>query len=275
MKKEIVLFTSEFPPQPGGIGNHAYNLVKQLLDNHFSVHLLTDSRSRDNQVESDYDSISKVPITRVPICQPRILMYFYRLILLFSMVFKMRHGHPLLVASGKFPLWGMALLSCLFRKKQYIAIVHGSEVNFPPGLNHFLTRWALKRFNRIIGVSNYTLSLISDIVPKEQCVFIPNGFEANRLEKKSNIPLEGNPSLITVGGVTPRKGQHNVINALPEILKTYPKTHYHIVGIPTHRQEFEQLAVKLKVNQHVTFYGTVSDEELGQLLANSHIFLHA
>ena len=29
-KKNILIFSSEFPPGPGGIGNHAFNLAKGL-----------------------------------------------------------------------------------------------------------------------------------------------------------------------------------------------------------------------------------------------------
>ena len=31
MKTKILILTSEFPPGPGGIGNHAFNLAEQFL----------------------------------------------------------------------------------------------------------------------------------------------------------------------------------------------------------------------------------------------------
>ena len=46
------------------------------------------------------------------------------------------------------------------------------------------------------------------------------------------------PQLITVGNLTQRKGQHNMINALPELLKKYPDLHYHCVGIPTEIEQY-------------------------------------
>ena len=35
--KNILFISSEFPPGPGGIGNHAWNLCKEL-NNHIPVH---------------------------------------------------------------------------------------------------------------------------------------------------------------------------------------------------------------------------------------------
>lgn len=272
MKNDIVFFTSEFPPQPGGIGNHAYNLVLQLAKNGFTITTLTDSRSEDGVVEREHDGAFNTPIIRVPVSRPRFTMYFRRLFLLFSLIRSKKNSRPLLVASGKFPLWGMALMSCIFRKHRYLAIIHGSEVNFPGGFNRMMTRWSLRRFHRVIGVSNYTLSLVREVVPEDKGVFIPNGFETDRLIKTKTEPVKGNPALITLGGVTYRKGQHNVIKALPEILKNYPEAHYHIVGIPREKEAFQHLAESLGVDTHITFHGVVDDEQLSELMGNAHIF---
>ncbi|PIE89795.1 MAG: glycosyltransferase [Acidobacteria bacterium] len=269
---ELILFTSEFPPQPGGIGNHSYNLAVQLAENQFNVQVLTDSRSRDGQQEAEHDNKLGFSVIRVPVRKPRLIMYLNRLFLVFGLVFIKRKENLVLIASGKFPLWGLAFLSLFFRKPRYIAIIHGSEVNFPRGLNRFLTTHSLKRFHKIIGVSNYTLSLVKHFLQKEQLVFIPNGFEPGRLVHNEVGNLRGNPRLITVGGVTRRKGQQNVIKAMPEILKSHPDAHYHIVGIPTAKKEFEALASQKGVLDHITFHGAVSDEMLGKLLGNSHIF---
>ena len=50
-----------------------------------------------------------------------------------------------------------------------------------------------------------------------------------KLTESVPLNLQGSPILLTVGGVTPRKGQHRVIRALPEIIRSYPQACYHIV----------------------------------------------
>ena len=48
-------------------------------------------------------------------------------------------------------------------------------------------------------------------------------------------------SLITVGKISNRKGQLNVLKSLPRIIKKYPTVHYHMVGIP---DELNKLNIK-------------------------------
>ena len=52
--KNILLISTEFPPGPGGIGNHAWNIARQL-DKKFPVEVVTisDYVSRENCLEFD------------------------------------------------------------------------------------------------------------------------------------------------------------------------------------------------------------------------------
>ena len=43
--KEILIYSSEFPPGPGGIGNHAYNLANHLSKFHYKITVLAPIRS--------------------------------------------------------------------------------------------------------------------------------------------------------------------------------------------------------------------------------------
>src|SRR5690606_24898415 len=122
-----------------------------------------------------------------------------------------------------------------------------------------ITDWSLQRFDTVIAVSNYSKSLVSHLHLKNIEV-VPNGFDiaipAPLRNKKEPVPV-----LITVGNVTQRKGQHNVINALPGLLRKYPDLKYHIVGIPTEQEKLENLALHLGVEDTVSFFGKVSEEE--------------
>ena len=96
---------------------------------------------------------------------------------------------------------------------------------------------ALQQFEELIAVSNYSKSLINQLKLKAVNV-IPNGFEIDKFEKgMCDLELKGHPKLITVGTLSQRKGQHNVIKKLPELIKTYPSIHYHMVGIPSEKEK--------------------------------------
>ena len=267
IKKNILLVSSEFPPQPGGIGNHAFQLLLHLNKNNFQVTVITDTRSENGEEEATFDSENEFQIKRVSITSPRWMMYIKRIKKLFSEIKK----NEIIIATGKFSLWTVAFAS-LFYKKKYIAIIHGTEVNFQNKRLKYLINKSLKKYDEVIAVSNFTKSLVSELHLKNIHV-IPNGIDLQIQEEVKVVKLKGSPSLITVGNVTDRKGQANVINMLPTLKERLPNIHYHCVGIPTQKEEFLQLAKQLKVEDHLTFHGKVSERNLHQLLKNSDIFV--
>lgn len=268
-EKSILIVTSEFPPQPGGIGNHAFNLAKHLQLHDFKVDLIADNRSFSGKEESGFDATLKFKIHRIKRLKLRFLMYLKRLLTLLRLI----KVSETIIASGKFSLWMVAFAS-LFYKRHYIAILHGSEVNYNQKILKWSINWSLKQFSKLIAVSNYTKSLVSHLNNLD-IIVIPNGFDSEKwnLKNKHTLNLKGQPKLITVGNVTDRKGQLNVINLLPEIIKVYPELHYHCVGILTQKNEFLKVAVRLKVENHITFHGKVTDESLQELLQSSHVFV--
>jgi phosphatidylinositol alpha-1,6-mannosyltransferase len=269
MKKKILIVTSEFPPQPGGIGNHGFQLANHLHKNNYAVSVLTDNRSKNGKEEKIFDKAVPFSVYRIPIKSPRFFMYLNRLLALFKLIKK----NEVIIASGKFSLWIVAFTTFFYSKKT-IAIVHGSEVNFS---NKFLKQsihFSLKRFSTIIAVSNFTKSLIAHL-NLSNIVVIENAINQEDWNKDAinNIPLRGNPKLITVGNVTNRKGQLNVIKQIPYLIKKYPDLHYHCVGIPTQKNEFLNQAKALKVADKITFHGAVSQKKLKEILNSSDIFV--
>ncbi|WP_353777917.1 glycosyltransferase [Winogradskyella sp. 3972H.M.0a.05] len=264
----ILIFTSEFPPLPGGIGNHAFNLAKQLSLNGFKVEVLADRRSKGDEEEA-FDNKSGFTVHRVPLRKIRTLMYVQRILLLFRLV----RQNEVIIASGKFPLW-LVGFSSLFYKRKFLAIAHGSEVNFTKKLLKSSIESALKRFDSVIAVSHFTKSLISHLPLKDLHV-IRNGFNATNWnkDKVSNLDLKGYPKLLTVGNVTSRKGQHNVIRHLSKLLESFPDAHYHCVGFPTQKDEFIELAKQLNVDDHITFHGSVDHGELEDFYKSTDIFV--
>ncbi|WP_417857380.1 glycosyltransferase family 4 protein [Xanthomarina gelatinilytica] len=265
MSKALIL-TSEFPPQPGGIGNHAYNLAKGLQANGFKVQLVCDTRSKTGEAEAAFDKDLSFDVIRIARKKIIFFSYINRIKTAISLV----RGNELLLCSGKFSLWLGAFLTFFFNRK-FIAIIHGSEVRLPDKVLRKLTDLSLKRFDKVIAVSNYTKSLVSHINLKNVAV-VPNGFDIKIpitiQRKKEPVPV-----LITVGNVTQRKGQRNVINALPNLLNIFPDLKYYIVGIPTERDTLEKLALKLGVEEAVVFFGKVSEKEKIELLQQADAFV--
>ena len=271
--KKVLIISYEFPPGPGGIGNHAFNLACQLAKHEYDINVITESDNASNLEIENFDRlISSFNINRIK--RFGILTYIRRLI---KYLQEFRKA-DLLIVSGKFPVWSVNLLRLFSSKNCITSVIHGSEIRLPEYWQRKLFNTGLKKSNDIISVSSFSRSLL----PKElqhKTIVIPNGvnFSHNELSKKKDhheFP-DGNKRLflLTVGNVTQRKGQHRVIKALPSIIDNFPQTVYHMAGIPTNQSTIIELAKEIKVDAHFKIHGKVSDEELNELYKAADVLL--
>ena len=267
-KQHIVIVTSEFPPQPGGIGNHAYNLALYLSKQNFRVAVIADQRSPTGNEEAVFDTALPFTVTRIKRYDLRFRMYLKRILVTRKSIKKA----SFIIATGKFSLWNVGLLS-VFRSTPTMAVIHGTEVNFKPFLLRKSIDLALKKFEVIVAVSNYTKQLVAHL--NKNVVVIPNGINLSdwELPEASNIALKGQPVLTTVGRVSLRKGQLNVIKQLPELIKQFPKLHYHCIGIPTEAEPFRTAAKKRGVIAYITFHGSADTRNLKEMLSQTDVFM--
>ncbi|MDW5290734.1 glycosyltransferase family 4 protein [Formosa sp. PL04] len=266
--KHILIVTSEFPPQPGGIGNHAYYLALYLYKNDYTVTVIADQRDVINVEELAFDANLPFRVERIALKTPRLGMYFNRVVKTMNAFKKADY----VIATGKFSLWNVAFCSRFYNRKT-LAVIHGTEVNFKNGYLKKAVDLALNRFGTIVAVSNYTSQLVSHL--EKDVTVIPNGIEIAQWEAEGLTParLKGYPVLTTVGRVSTRKGQLQVISHLPELIKTFPDVHYHCIGIPTEADAFMAQAKSLSVDSYITFHGVVDAKILKEMLMATDVFV--
>jgi len=267
--KSILIISSEFPPNTGGIGNHAYNLALYLAKEGFEVSVVADIINiNDDELATFHISLC---FKFMPVIRNRFLpkTYLDRV----SKALAAARKNSIIICSGKFSLWMVCFIKLFYPFKKYIAVVHGTELDLKKRAAKKLTDFSLARFNAVIAVSSYSASFLKGVLKTRQLQYIiANG--VNNDEFSSYIPAglknfdnaEGVLSVITVGSVTERKGQENVIRALPEMLKIYPALHYHIAGKPAVKAKLSNLAKALGIGDHVTFHGTMERTALLRLL---------
>ncbi|WP_432410002.1 glycosyltransferase family 4 protein [Rasiella sp. SM2506] len=263
---KLLLIASEFPPQPGGIGIHAHHLAASLTKNNYAVTVLTDCRSALGEEEIIFDSEQAYQVKRIPRKNFILFTYLKRIHSALTLVKK----NDTVLVSGKFSLWVGGVLS-LVTSKKIVGVVHGSEVAMPSSFRKTFTGWCVRRLNSVIAVSTYTKSLIETWGLKRVEV-IPNGF-AIVAPVSAVVKHTEAIQLITVGNVTERKGQQNVIRAMPAILKRFPGAIYHVVGIPTEKEAALQLAKEMGVAASVIFHGKVSEAKKIELLQQATVFV--
>lgn len=272
--KRILLISSEFPPGPGGIGNHAYNLAKSLRQNEIDVKVLTVSDYVDKTTEENFDRKVNFEIVRFKRFKSRLKTYRKRIKLIFQTLKKEKFTH--IIFSGRFSLLSSLLLKSYLGKMKFIAIGHGSELVSGNPAEKILIDSALMKMDLIVPVSGYSKSKLSKSLNEKKIIVIPNGFDLDNideLEITEKYIENGSPDLVTVGTISPRKGQHNVLNALPLIIDKFPEVKYNIVGRTADLSKVRNFTEEKKLQDHVKIHGSLSNEEMYKILNGSHIFL--
>jgi phosphatidylinositol alpha-1,6-mannosyltransferase len=252
--KRILIISSEYPPGPGGIGHHAYSLSFGLHRFGHHVEVMTVSDYATEAMKKDFDDRQPFKITRYPRIGWR--TYARRIAMTLNSVTD--GGFDWVFLTGKFALWTGLVLKILKPGLKTLAILHGSEVRPSSKWMRALTNRAVDSCDKVVAVSSFTASLLpASLRESKSPVIIPNGIDyagtpdGGMQEEK----LGGHPCLLTVGHVSPRKGQHRVIRALPVLAEVFPEVHYHMVGRPIQRERLEGLAATLGVSDRITFHG--------------------
>lgn len=270
--RNVLVISSEFPPGPGGIGNHAYNMVKALANLEYNVTVMTNFGNASSVESQKFDEQHHFEVVRI--CRHNLVFYTYikRILALISIL--KNNDLEVCICTGKFSLWMSGIVKIFASDAKLIAVVHGSEANFKKGFSHYLTKRSLNKMTHIIAVSNFTKSLLKRFVVKEIDV-IPNGIDENfttLITQKNPLDKE-NLRLLTVGNVTERKGQQNVITALPVLKIEYTNLVYNIVGLPTQRNKLENTAEALGVAKFIKFHGKVDHDTLLDIYSKNDIFI--
>ncbi len=269
MSAHYLIISSEFPPGPGGIGKHAYSMGKGLLHNGVNVSVVCNmDYTSEEEIKVFLNNNRELNIYRIE--RKGFFTYINRIKTIISLYKKYKFDKVIL--TGQFSLWMGLILKAVFKNVSTILIIHGSELNIGGGIKQFLTKRSVLNGDSVFSVSNYTRSLLQAKVDRQDIEVLPNGLNIEdwNVEAKQ-LALKGNPKLLTVGSVTQRKGQHNLINALQEVSKIYPQVHYHIVGKYNNgllKEKVEQLGL----SNYVTFHGKLNDTDLRSAYKKADIF---
>ena len=173
-------------------------------------------------------------------------------------------------------MWLLPLLP-IKNKYKILVVIHGSEIH-QNIIGRCLFKRAFKRANILVSVSTYTknklLKSFNNLEYKSKV--INNGFISPKqliISKNYKIYNINTCKLITVGNLSRRKGQINVIRAMPTICKYFPTLKYDIVGIPTEIEVVNSEIRRLGLEKHVQIHGAVSEEKKVEYLSNSLIFM--
>lgn len=181
-------------------------------------------------------------------------------------------GHVLLA-----PLAGLARL--LSPKSRRLMLAYGVEVwgqesrrGGPWWERQLIRHWV----DRIVSISQFTADRMREYyrLPADMYSLMPCAVDIDSAPATTLTRRRTGQRLLTVSRLVERyKGWHQVVRALPEVIRKYPEIEYAVVGEGPLRPELEALAEQVGVADHVRFMGRLSAEELERIYADSDVFV--
>lgn len=278
---KITFFSYIYPyPDRGynpGIERVVQEFATELVQQGNEVHVLTTYR---NGGERKTDTDNGVRIHRVPDTR----YYFGRLGSIFSLDFLSLNysirGYVDLLESSDVVHAFAPLVNKFFSTPLVAHYHHWDEPGSPLEYLYLPTSQRLwmrcyRNADQIIAVSNYSADdLASRGIDRENIAVVQNGVDTSRFHPgRSSIEFDDwDTMLLYVGPLVDRKGVHHLIRAMPDILEDDPDTGLVIVG-SGNREELEDLASEMGVQENVLFTGFVSEEELPEYYRAADVFV--
>ncbi len=101
-----------------------------------------------------------------------------------------------------------------------------------------------------------------------------SGIDCSRFKLRTRKQeLDGTIGITTVGRLTEKKGIEYSIRAVAQVLKTYEKIEYNIIGDGELKEHLQKLIRELEIGEQVKLLGWKNQQEIIQILDNSHIFI--
>lgn len=276
--KKILVITNDFGPRTGGIETFVMGLLERIVDH--KVVVFTSQQGDTSEYDQQWFKKFGVQVIRD---RSKILLPSPRVAKRAKEIAQM-HNIEVVVFGAAAPL---ALMAPKLRKagvKKIIALTHGHEVWWA---RIFPFNLAMKRIGNSVDYLTYlgefTRQAISRSLSQksiDSMVKIAPGIDtshfspqADATQRRTELGLESKKIIISVGRLVHRKGQDNLIQAFPTIVREIPSAHLLIVGEGPYRAHLEKLVEKLSLKANVTFVGRIFYNDLPSYLSASDVFV--
>ncbi|MDI9478069.1 MAG: glycosyltransferase family 4 protein [Bacillota bacterium] len=280
----ILMLSWEYPPvSHGGLARHVQDLSEALVRKGIEVFVVTQGSA---ELPAD-EIINGVRVLRtIPVAVTAnnfvedILQLNFQLLERALVLFReldnnldIIHGHDWLV------FWASKVLKHSFTTP-LIYTIHATEFGRNQGIYNDMQRYindlewyASFEAWKLIVCSQYMNNEVRNLfqVPEDKAVVIGNGVNEENYRGDSSPAYRdfyASPDediVFYVGRIVREKGIQVLIQAIPEILKTNPKTKLVIAGKGPYLDNLRSLAEYLGVAERVYFTGFISDRERNNL----------
>jgi glycosyltransferase involved in cell wall biosynthesis len=277
----ILMFTSAFPPQVGGIQAHVLNLCRTLIKQGHEVKVVT---SRQKSKKALRDHLDDIDVVRIPCVHlPKTMTLQYLAISIGAILWLHRRWQADLLHYHTF--WPDVFTAFVLRRfTPTVYTVHESRFLSMSEHKklHGRLRMALRPFNGIIAPSTELLQVAREFgVSRRSSAYIPNAVDSNEFSPNvSNGVIrqqygisQDTVVLLCPRRLVPKNGVSFFLKGLPYILRESNSICALIVGDGAERSYLEDLVRQMHLEGHVIFTGNISNDQMPFVYADSDIVI--
>ncbi len=255
----ILICANSFPPQTGGLATYSSQLAQHLEKLKFNITVIapagpTHTAHEAEQLNNVLRFSSKIDLYKKCLIEiPRA-----------DLVFIVQRGNYLTLA------YYINKILC----RPYVVALHGHEVQSNK------RKSIIKKMNHasaLVPGSAYTANHFKGLGVDPSLLNIINHGTTLIMNTDLNVRekymLDGKRVILTVARLIKHKGQDHLLKSLPKILEKIPNAHYLMVGDGPDKDYLEDMAFnQLDLSEHVTFAGSISDENVAACYYECDIF---
>ena len=273
--EKVLLVTNDLGPKAGGIETFILGLISGLPKNSLIVYTSTQSGAK----EFDYQLMEKFGVEVIR-DRAKILLPTPRITRKAASILKARNinrvwfgaSAPLALMSGKLRRSGATHI---------VALSHGHELWWSrlPILK-ILMQKIIKDVDFLGYLGDYTKSILLKLdSTQKKLIQIAPGIDTEHFSPKGKNEsliakhrLENRRVIVSVGRLVYRKGQDQLIEALPKVLRKFPDAVLLFVGDGPIKRMLQNSARQLGVANNIAFTGRVLHQDLPNYISLGEIF---
>ena len=276
-KPSILLVTNDFGPRAGGIETFIIGLLERMQPGTVMVYTSqqAESESFDQRWRERYGVLVIRDRSSILLPTPRVNRAIKNII--------RREGIESVWFGAAAPLAVMAKAFRAVGVKKIVALTHGHEVwwaKIPPF--SFAMKFIGAHVDHLGYLGEFTRNAIAPSLNKrdqDKLIKIAPGIDTEHFSITprdaalvAELDITGSPTIVSVGRLVHRKGQDQLVKALPRIIEKFPQVKLIFVGTGPHQKTIEKLMKKLRVEKSVRFIGRIPHEQLPKYFALGDIF---
>ena len=168
------------------------------------------------------------------------------------------------------------LAALIAGSRPVVVTAHGTYV--PQTSKRRGVGWAYRRAYHksfIVAVSHYTAEQVKHALhANEPPIVIQNGVHFDQWQLPGLVPTKNGPTVLASGGVKPRKGTLELVEAMARVRESIPDVQLVVTGQQEqgYMRQVQEAIAHHKLDDHVTLAGMVSDAELRGWYQHADVF---